>query len=451
MNGCIITKGAMDWQVYQRNENGNINIELEGTWEFEKECIVQVRITRESTSAAVRAHLNWQDAEINKNNTWKIVMKNVPCGGPYRIETRLKDIIFCETVHNIYVGDLWVIAGQSNASGIGRGEIEDLPEFGVHVFRNEEKWALAMHPLNDATRTAHPVNREGGPQHSPFLIFGKRIKNESGVPVGFIQTSLGGSPLSAWNPGDGEAVLYKNMIHCINLAGGKIKGILWYQGCSDTDKTQAETYFPRFENFVKQTRKDLDTPDLPFITVQLNRFTTEQDAFPVYWSVVREQQRQISHKVSRVYMVVAIDLPLSDQVHNSVAGNIVLGNRLADCALTEIYKTKSTYKSPEIKSAVLSRDKLSITLEFENVESALFPINDSCGMEKSFTIEDEKGLIELKEVRIEGSNKIVIRLSKPPCNNVYIHGLYGVNPQANIYDFEPLRPMMTFYKFPVEN
>ena len=455
-NNCVITKGIMDYQVIQRDKNNTGTIRLEGTWECDAACKVMVRIVREYTGAPVNKQFNWQPANTNPNHTWDITIKDIPVGGPYRLETSIQNIILCEFAHNIYVGDLWVIAGQSNAAGIGRGEIEDIPEPGIHIFKNEEKWALAMHPFNEATRTAHPVNREGGPAHSPFLTFGKRIKHESGIPVGFIQTALGGSALSSWNPGDpsgNEPVLFKNMIHCIGLAGNKIIGILWYQGESDSGSIEtAQNYADRFINFVNKTRQQLHCPELPVITVQLNVVTTKEWLVNnTFWSMVKEYQRQIPNKLNNVFVVPGIGLPLSDGIHNSTAGNIILGNRLADCALTEIYKTKSSYKSPEPKSAVISQDKLVITLEFDYVESFLTPLLNDGTIDSDFVVEDSTGRIKINNAKLEVPNKVVITLENPAKNNVRIHGLYGTNPTVNLHDFDPVRPIMSFYNFEVQS
>lgn len=84
-----------------------------------------------------------------------------------------------------------MIAGQSNAAGYGRGEITDGPELGVHILRNEEKWDIASHPLNDTRNNNYPNLEGGDPGHSPFLVFGKALKKTLNHPVGLIQNRSG--------------------------------------------------------------------------------------------------------------------------------------------------------------------------------------------------------------------------------------------------------------------
>jgi sialate O-acetylesterase len=83
-----------------------------------------------------------------------------------------------------------------------------------------------------------------------------------GFPIGPIQASLGGSTLSAWNPEE-NGVLYRNMTQIINSQGGKVKGILWYQGCSDTASGLCDSYSERFESMVSHLRSDLNDKCLP--------------------------------------------------------------------------------------------------------------------------------------------------------------------------------------------
>ena len=108
--------------------------------------------------------------------------------------------------------------------------------------------------MNESTNTLHEENRENAnPGHSPYLSFARQLKRELGYPIGLLQASLGGSPLSAWNPEE-DGVLYRNMMNIINSQG--IEGILWYQGCSDAQEELCDTYLNRFKSMFLHIRKD---------------------------------------------------------------------------------------------------------------------------------------------------------------------------------------------------
>ena len=61
-----------------------------------------------------------------------------------------------------------------------------------------------------------------------------------------IQTALGASPVSRWNPED-NGDLYQNMKEMLKKASdGRIAGMLWYQGCAEAVALETEHYGKRF-------------------------------------------------------------------------------------------------------------------------------------------------------------------------------------------------------------
>src|SRR5690606_15062641 len=131
------------------------------------------------------------------------------------------------------------------------------------------------HPLFDATDSKYPANRDPAVAGvSPWLAFGKKIVERTGVPVGLIPAALGGSALAAREPGEGESpggALWENMCRMIDDSGGAVAGLVWYQGESDAGQLDtAGTYLARFERFVAAFRGRYGD-DLPVLTAQLNR------------------------------------------------------------------------------------------------------------------------------------------------------------------------------------
>ncbi|MDE0966111.1 MAG: hypothetical protein OSB73_23545 [Candidatus Latescibacteria bacterium] len=449
--GAMIEEGPEDWQIVQQM-NGVGRMELGGRWKFDSEGKVEVRLVWEDTGVAVTSGLDWQVANTKDDGTWGAVLENIPAGGLYRLETRLRvaEIPAGEWSprgdmrHFLGVGDLWVIAGQSNSAGYGRGPYEDPAELGVHLFRNSERWALATHPMNESTDTQHAVNREAAnPGHSPYLQFGRLLKRDLGYPVGLVQTSLGGSPLRRWNPGEPEdSDLFENMVRCVEKVGGKVRGILWYQGESDagTD-ADATSYAERFAQAVGAWREALKDTKLPVLTVQLNRvFRPEDDAeADRYWSQVREAQRQVPKQVPVVAVVPTLDLPLSDLIHISPAGNMLLGERLARAALGMVYGRGIAWKAPDLV-AVRSKDGR-VELEFVNVESRMDSIDVQAN---AFRIEDEGGQVPVTEVIYPQDNRVELVLGRALQGKATVHGAYGMAPATAPADMERFLPMLGF-------
>ena len=254
--GVVIDAGPADWTVLQQDRTGHAALSLaghvaplvatnanlgmaaadephapiEGASLAGGAAVVEVRVVSEDTGADV---VVWTAAESSGPLTWTASI-SLPAGGLYRVETRLTVLDFSAAAaqlsprgdmrHFLGVGDVWAIAGQSNSSGYGRGPYEDPPTLGVHLFANSNRWALATHPMNESTDTAHPQNREGGnPGHSPFLQFGRLLQRELGHPIGLLQVSLGASPLSVWEEG---AALNTLMSDCVDQSGcNGLKGV----------------------------------------------------------------------------------------------------------------------------------------------------------------------------------------------------------------------------------
>jgi hypothetical protein len=451
MFGVIIDKGLKDWEIVGQ-KNGLADISISGYWIpltdiIDKEINVFARIVKEDSGENV---IWWTKAKDLGDKRWSIIFKDIPVGGLYRIETSLQQddkriewLLRGDMIHHIGVGDVYIIAGQSNASGFGKDAIVDPPEIGVHLLKNSGKWDLATHPMSDSTNTIHPDNIESGnPGHSPYLAFAKFLKKELKYPIGLIQASQGGSPLSKWNPAE-KGNLYQSMLETVKTMNIYVKGILWYQGCSDTDDNLAETYLKRFENMVSELKKDLNNPNLHILTAQLNRHieADRDNNNGKGWGLVREAQRMASKQIEGVYVIPTTDCGLSDQIHNSAHANILIGERLAKTALYRIYNGKP-YSAPNIIFAKKENSR-TVRLIFENVIERLFYLGEPD--ELPFTIQDQEGNIKISNFT-ENLNEIIIELERDIKGNAIVHGVYEKNPcNYPPVDIYSRLPMLSFY------
>ena len=164
MVGVFIRFGPENWQIFQQ-AHGFACIRAGGEYVIPEareiaSPVVYVRILREDSGIEV---LGWQRARLLPGEKWETEL-TVPAGGLYRLETTLLDEgdpvlewgVRGDMRHHLGVGDLYVIAGQSNSAGYGKEPAYDPPELGVHLCRNNLHWDLASHPMNDSTDSAHP-------------------------------------------------------------------------------------------------------------------------------------------------------------------------------------------------------------------------------------------------------------------------------------------------------
>ena len=445
--GASLTSAPSDWQVVQCDADGVADLALTGVHRVNAPNYrVEARLVREADGAPVTTALDWQVAELLPDQAWRLTLRGVPAGGLYRLETRVwrtncPDVrpTRGDYVHHLAVGDIWLIAGQSNGSGTGLGPALDPPTLGVHLFGNDEVWKLACHPVEDATRTKHPITVHGVFQaNSPWLAFGRRLLSVTGRPVGLIPTALGGSPLAMWLP-EPRGALLDNALAMLEAAGGKLAGVVWHQGESDCQPGLAESYGERFPHFVTAIREAAGNPDLPILTAQLGRCTSPMEpARHRCWTLLRETQRRLADQLEYVSVVPSIDLPLSDEIHLSAASCVKLGERFADVAL----RVKFGLDTPDpgiTLTGVSWQGTQALRLSFQR------PPAGWCrpGEIGDFLVEDEQGEVRLAEVVPDDDGWVELRLAREPVGAVTVHAHPTANARCDLRDRDQ-RPVYAF-------
>lgn len=459
--GVIIKNGARPWQIFQQN-NGSADISLKGEYSlgcisqelpmvFEglqgKKVNIKARIAREDSGESV---INWQECEVLDECSWQITFRNVPAGGLYRIETYMDfegwnglSITRGDMVHHIGVGDVFVIAGQSNAAGRAKNTVYDNPELGVHLLRNSGEWDLASHPLNETTNALFKGHFENhNPGHCPYLHFAKILKKELGYPIGLVNCAYGGSPLRWWNP-DENGALFDNMRNMLGKNNISPKGILWYQGEADAFEKSAETYLDRFGRFVRHLRQVLGNQDLPVFTVQLNKCTmAEGQEMDRQWGMIREAQRQAAQEIPGVYVVPSTDLALYDFIHNSSESNLIIGERSAKAALSVLYSRNYNWRAPEAVQAI-QLDQNTVSVELSGIMNWINTYEVIPEL-LPFTVEDKNGMIPVIKYQIE-ETKIRLSLDRAIEGEASLHGAWKMNCGSFIPCDCMRLPMLSFY------
>jgi len=340
---------------------------------------------------------------LQKDGTFSGILRHVPAGGPYTLWCQLGD----DRVHgdwerrgecrfHLGVGDLFLIAGQSNSAGYGKTPGYDPTDADVHLLTNAMTWHIAAHPLNDATGSCHPINAEWAVSGtSPHVRFAATMRRALGYPIGLLQASKGDTCMTQWCPPDfpdplaeerglaeQKGELWQLSLDVIRAAGGSIAGVLWYQGCNDADADQwTDIYAARFDHYVTCLREALNTPGLPFYTVQLNKSLSEDPADTAVlhrWATIKELQRNAPRRLPHVYVTASHDQPMSDRIHNNSMANVVIGERLAWLALENEYGKPYFGKAPDLRTAVLERETGVLRLTFDNVYGYLVELQHPC-------------------------------------------------------------------------
>ena len=357
-----ISLGPSPGQVLQRNADGRATIKLAGTALRAANKVVEARIL---SGNAPLTGFDWKALERVKANKWEGLLTGVPQGGPYSLEVRIVAGT-PEVIKDIYVGDLWVLAGQSNMEGVGNLMDLESPEERVRSFDQTDVWGQAVEPLHRLVDAADRVhwrkNAEGqvakltGPALEEFIAkrkkgaglglpFAKQILLRTGIPIGLLPCAHGGTSMDQWSPDlkdkQGDS-LYGATLRRVIAAGGRVKGMLWYQGESDASPKAAPEYSAKMEKLIAAFRQDFAQPDLPFYYVQIGRHVNYTNADE--WNLVQESERKLESRIPRVGMAPAADLTLDDGIHVSTPDLKRLGRRLADMVTHDLYPEVAKYQ-----------------------------------------------------------------------------------------------------------
>lgn len=358
----------------------------------------------------------------------------LPVGGPYEVGG----------AQNVLVGDLWVLAGQSNMEGVGDLVDVETPHPLVHSFQSREQWAPAeepLHWLNESPRPIHhiiwglPMPETIAPRDPARtkgaglgLAFAKTRVEQTGVPIGLVPAAHGGTSMQQWDPArksQGGHSLYGATLERVHAVGGKVAGILWYQGESDANPSDAALYEARMTELVQSFRADLGRPELPFYYVQLGGFVTDPDPGLVSgWNSVRETQRTWQTSLPNIGMVSAVDCGLDDGIHIDTPGLKALGKRLAAVAMGR--------PAPNLASVSFDPTNGWLRVSFANVQGSL----QAAGRPSGFTLRDAAGneLPLIYKIALDGSDALLKITDSARLPGASLWYGWGLAPYCNVTD-----------------
>jgi sialate O-acetylesterase len=146
-------------------------------------------------------------------------------------------------------------------------------------------------------------------------------------------------PLDTWGPG----LLWNGMI--APLAPLPIRGVIWYQGESNSALERAPLYHRIFRALIEDWRSQWGIGDFPFLYVQISNYTSTplED-----WATLREQQLK-TLELRNTAMAVTIDIGNPDDVHPT--DKLDVGLRLARAARALSYGEAVEFDGPLFRQA----------------------------------------------------------------------------------------------------
>lgn len=357
----------------------------------------------------------------NSDNKWEVHVDTPEAGGPFEItfkggksEQVLKDIM---------IGEVWLCSGQSNMEwsakdGIDNAQTEianaNFPDIRFfHVARKTSD--VPLEQLQGEWKVCSPETMREFSAVAYF--FARRLQEKTGIPIGLVDASWGGTPAEVWTPKAvfeqneefkaaakklepsewwpiEPTVLFNGMIHPITKF--KIAGTIWYQGESNVNN--AQTYEELFTNMIASWRAAWGY-DFPFYYAQIAPF--EYDT-PEVGVLVRDEQRR-AMDFPKTGMVLTSDICTVDDIHPRNKKDV--GIRLANVALKEQYRAiDDVVYGPLFKKLNIRANEAELI--FENAAG----LHAKNGTLKLFEVAGGDGNFHPAQARIE--NDVVIVSSK---------------------------------------
>lgn len=440
-----ILTGLFDNMVLQRNARGFSDQTLTGETTAEGE--VSARVIHKNKP--VRGYKG-ERAGKAAGGKFSASLKGIPVGGPYRVEISVapkgsKKPADAKVVKGVLVGDVWIAGGQSNMQGCGRRAFAAKPMPAVRAFYMNDVWDIAQDPIHNMWDCVDQVHIDlcGGARPGvetmhgvgPAVAFAQEVARSSGVPQGILACAHGGTTMMQWDPARGDEEgksLYGATLRRVRKNGGRVAGMVWYQGESDATDETAAHYTDRMKMLVAAFRKDLKTPAMPVAIVQIGRVLAWGS--PLMWNSVQDQQRRLPRVIKNLATVPAIDLGLSDSIHIDGPDMQRLGKRLA-VAMEQLRGEKMSLPALEVGKisveTIPGNGLADVVVEFKNVIGKL----QSTGPARGLAISGGNDQTFIYRIDLEGNKaRCKTNVMASDLDGKSIHYGRGVDPVCTITD-----------------
>ncbi|HEY4050448.1 MAG TPA: sialate O-acetylesterase [Acidobacteriaceae bacterium] len=441
----------------------------------------------------IALHDQKQSTTTTALGQWSVFLMPEHAGGPYQLivqgtntitlsDVLIGDVWFASGQSNMEMP----LSGFPNAAVV-KDSAEEIahanqPEIRLlHIPRKSSDYPLSE---QDASWTA--CTPETAADFSAVgYFFGREIQQREHVPIGLIDSTWGGTPAEAWisldalasdaslmpvfrvraqrmeNQASVSALVAQEKLedaaakqanlprpkHPYRPApeswapsglfngmvapeiGFAIKGVIWYQGESNSGAGLASMYSKVFPALISNWRTKWGEGNFPFLFVQISSFHSPNET----WGIVRDAQRRTLDLVN-TGMAVTLDVGNAENVHP--ADKQTVGHRLALAARALVYGEPTEYSGPLFRQVTAEGNNLRVW--FEHTTDGL---SAKGGPLTGFEMAGADHHFEAATARIEGTTVLVTAPDvKLP---VFVRYAWANVPEANLYNGAGL-PASTF-------
>ena len=334
------------------------------------------------------------------------------------------------TITDVLFGDVWVCSGQSNMAFLlqnmfnGSTYVNNSAQYTtlrmMTSYKTDSKTPLDEQPkVEEVWSVSSPeavsMDLGSGVGDDNWLymsavcyLFGLEVLQQTGKPVGLVNTNWGGTHVEYWMSPDanaqckdalvpaGENGAWNGMIK--PLLNMTIKGAIWYQGEANTGDPFTEVdsqglammsygcHFPAMisdwrSKWSKGTSGETDA-EFPFGYAQLAAWINFPNTAALRWSQSAGFPSVPNARMPNVFSSIGIDLLDRTSPYGSVhiRDKVAVGHRLAAGARATVYGNTSTYwGGPYVSSATSTSSATTVT--FTNVGAEGIEVRNASGWE----------------------------------------------------------------------
>lgn len=427
--------------------------------------------------------------KADQQGKWRVDFANLQAGGPHTLTVNGKNTI---AVNDVLIGEVWLGSGQSNmAMAVNRAN-----NFEREAASANHSQIRMFTVTSGPSKTAQTDCKGAWEVCSPETVarfsatayfFGREIHKALNVPVGLINSSVGGTPIESWIDGDAQRALpelkmffelqkaedakfdavaakakyekdlaaWKEKSKAAKAAGtkapaaprdpvalrdrkgdvgglfnGKIAPLIPYaiRGALwyQGEANSQDPKAPFYEHQLPLLVRDWRAKwgyEFPFAWVQLPNFTRAGEG----WMLVREAMLK-SLSVPKTGMAVTIDIGDPKDIHPKNKQDV--GKRLAGWALAAVYGQMGVaHSGPLPISHKVVDDKIEIA--FKHTECGLVARG---GELKGFEIAGADGQWKPAKAHIEIVGGYVVRVSSPEVKEpIAVRYAWADNPVCNLF------------------
>jgi len=223
---------------------------------------------------------------------------------------------------------------------------------------------------------------------------------------------------AAWAP----AALYNGMI--APLTPFAIRGVIWYQGESNSGPDRAPLYARLFQTMIRDWRNAWGEGDFPFLFVQIANWNTEPGEL---WPEVRNAQRQ-ALALKNTGMAVTIDIGDPVDIHPKNKQDV--GLRLALAARAIAFGEKVEWSGPLYRQ--MTQEEHALRVWFDHAGGLMAKGVELTG----FEIAGADGKYSAAEAKIDGTSVVV---SSPTVQTpISVRFGWAANPNCDLFNKEGL-------------